>query len=204
MMKADGNGVRVAAVLLAAGESRRMGGANKLLLPVGGEPLVRRAARRLMASRLSNIVVVLGYQRRRVSRAIDDLGLTTVWNAHYREGQMSSVHAGVAGLSGDPDGVMVCLADQPWLETRDYDRLIEAFARRGEKSIVVPTYRGQRGNPIILAHEHRADMLANQRNLGCKHLVTRNPHLVMAFDCGTDRYVRDIDTRADYEALEEA
>ncbi len=197
-------GTAISAVLLAAGESRRMGAANKLLLPVAGEPLVRRTARRLIAASLREVVAVLGHERAAVAEALAGLSLRTIVNDHYRDGQMTSVHAGLAALEQPCDGVMICLADQPLLMTADYRALIDSFGRRGEKSILVPTRRGQRGNPIILAAEHRQAVVDRQANLGCRHLVDRNPDLVMAVESGADGFFTDVDTAADYGVLVEA
>lgn len=192
----------VSALLLAAGESRRMGDANKLLLPVDGEPLVRRTARRLLAAGPEEAVAVLGHEREAVAEALAGLPLRTVVNPDHGRGQMTSVHAGLAALEKPSEGVMICLADQPLLTTEDYLALIEAFGRRGEKSILVPTYEGRRGNPIILAARHRAAILARQANLGCRQLVDRNPDLVASVAFANDHVVRDVDTEADYKALE--
>lgn len=192
---------RVSAVLLAAGESRRMGARNKLLLALGGEPLVRRSAKVLLASALVEIVVVLGHEREAVAAALAGLGLPTVFNRHYGEGQMTSVHAGLAALEGAAEGVMICLADQPALTAGDIDALIAAFAGRGEKSVVVPVFEGRRGNPLVLAARHREAILLGGRNLGCQNLVRRNPDLVKAVAWPNDHVVRDLDTMHDYRAL---
>jgi molybdenum cofactor cytidylyltransferase len=199
---AAGSEPRVSALLLAAGESRRMGAANKLLLEVGGEPLVRRAARVLLASALEEIVVVLGHEQARVAAALEGLALSTVVNPDYAQGQMSSVHAGLSALGASADGVMICLADQPLITPADLEALIRAFAGRGAKSIVVPLFEGRRGNPIVLAHEHRAAILGAGRNLGCKHLVKRNPELVLSVEWANDHVVRDLDSEHDLRALE--
>lgn len=191
----------ISAVLLAAGESRRMGDANKLLLPIAGEPLVRRTARRLLAAGVQELVVVLGHERARVAQALAGLPLRTVVNESHRDGQMTSVHAGLAALQRPCAGVMICLADQPLLSTDDYVALIDAFGRRGDKSILVPTHDGQRGNPIVLADEHRGAILDRQANLGCRHLVDRNPDLVMTVAFDSAGYVADMDTAEDYRAL---
>jgi molybdenum cofactor cytidylyltransferase len=115
---------------------------------------------------------------------------------------MTSVHAGLGALGGPAAGVMICLADQPLLTPADVDALIAAFAGRGEKSIVVPVFEGRRGNPIVLAREHRGAILETNRNLGCKHLVKRNPELVLSVEWANDHVVRDLDSEDDVRALE--
>ncbi len=198
---ADGAG-RVLAILLAAGESRRMGAMNKLLLEVEGEPMVRRVARTLLASRLSGIVVVLGHDREAVADALSDLPLETVFNARYRDGQVTSVRAGIAALDGPPaDGIMVCLSDQPLLEAGDIDFLIDAFAARHGRSIVVPYFGGARGNPIVFPAAYRRDILEGGMNVGCRHLVDRNPDKVSIVEAPNDHFVRDVDGPGDIQAI---
>ena len=194
---------RVAAVLLAAGESRRMGAANKLTLAINGVPLLRHTVQVLLASRLQEIVVVLGHEAQAMAALLDGLPVTLVENPGYREGQMSSVHAGLAALGAARDGVMICLTDQPLITPADIDRLIEAFARRTRGSILVPTHAGERGNPIILADAHRRDILDGGRNLGCRRLIERNPSLVETVEMADDHVVVDLDTPEDYVAITE-
>ncbi len=194
---------RIAAILLAAGESRRMGNRNKLTLMVGGEPLLTRSARVLMAARVAEVVVVLGHEAELAASLVADLPVTTTVNAAYREGQMTSVHHGLAELHGTFDGVLIALADQPRLEPEDVDHLIDAFDERQGRSILVPTYEGQRGNPILLDWRHRDAILAGERNLGCRRLIERCPEEVLAVPMANDHVVVDLDTPADLQRLEE-
>jgi molybdenum cofactor cytidylyltransferase len=191
----------VSAILLAAGESRRMSGINKLMLAVEGEPLLRHTVKTLLASRLGEMVVVLGHQAEEARILLHELEVRTVVNNHYREGQMSSVHCGLEALTRPCDGVMICLTDQPLLTAQDIDVLIDAFGRRSA-SILVPTYEGRRGNPIVLAYGHRAAILGGGRNLGCKRLIERNPELVTTVEMDTDHVVFDLDTPEDYASLQ--
>jgi len=194
---------RVAAILLAAGESRRMGGANKLELDIHGVPLLRRAAQTLLASRLQHVIAVLGHAADRIRPLLEDLPLEVVVNEAYREGQMTSVYKGLESLSGPCDGIMICLSDQPLLEPADIDRLIDSFAGRRRGCVLVPTYRGRRGNPIVLAYRHREKILNGNRNLGCKRFLQENPDLVTTVAMDTDHVVVDLDTRQDYLAFRE-
>lgn len=192
----------VSAVVLAAGESRRMGDRNKLLLTVAGEPLLRRTVRTLLASSLQEIVVVLGHQADSVRPLLDGLDVSVVLNEHYTEGQMTSVHAGLAALSDPGDGVMVCLGDQPLLTVEDVADLIRAFRQRTGGSILVPLHQGKRGNPVILATVHCDEILRGNRNLGCRKLIEKNPDLVTTVDMATDHVIVDLDTPDDHLLVE--
>lgn len=191
----------VAAVLLAAGESRRMGETNKLELLVDGKPLLRRTAETLLASNLSEIVVVLGHEADKTRAMLEGLPLSFIENKDFREGQMTSVYQGLLSLAKNCDGVMICLSDQPLLQTEDINILIAAFAQRSHGSILVPTYKGQRGNPIIFDYEHRQAILNGERNLGCKKLIEKNPQQVCSFEMSNDHVVIDLDTPEQYAAF---
>lgn len=193
---------RIGGILLAAGESRRMGAVNKLALPVDGQPLLRRTAQTLLASRLQELVVVLGHEADQARKLIEDLELKIVCNERYQEGQMTSVHCGLEALSGVYEGVMIGLADQPLLTAGDIDTLIDAFGNRERGSILVPTHRGQRGNPIILADAHRDEILRSGHNLGCKRLIESNPEWVTTVEMDTEHVVFDLDTPEDYAELQ--
>lgn len=193
----------VSGVLLAAGESRRMGTLNKLALPVAGEPLLRRSARTLLEAGLQELVVVLGHQAEQAEALVADLPVTIVHNAAYRDGQMTSVERGLAALASPCEGVMIALSDQPLLTPADLQVLIDAFRQRRDGSVLVPTHGGRRGNPIILAYEHRAAILGGGRNLGCRKFIEHNPGLVVTLEMDTDHVVFDLDTPEDYARLQE-
>lgn len=193
----------VTAILLAAGESRRMAPANKLELPVAGQPLLRHCAQVLLAARVDRLVVVLGHDAERARRLLAGLGAQLVYNERHRDGQMTSVDCGLRALAGnESEGVMICLADQPLLTPADITALMDAFRKRVHGSIVVPTYRGRRGNPIVLANLQRAAILAGGRNLGCRRLIERNPELVTTVEMNSDHVVFDLDTPQDYAELQ--
>jgi molybdenum cofactor cytidylyltransferase len=188
-------------VLLAAGESRRMGSTNKLELLVQGEALLHRTARILLGSNLNEVVVVTGHEAEKARFLLNSLPVKTVYNENYSEGQMTSVHKGLAALQQPCAGVMICLADQPLLEAQDVNLLIESFLKRTAGSVLVPTYQGKRGNPIILSYEHRDAILAGDRNLGCKRFIEKNPDLVTTLEMPNNHVVVDLDTPDDYAVL---
>lgn len=190
------------AILLAAGESRRMGAVNKLTLPVAGQPLLRRTAETLLQAGLRELVAVVGYQQQTVRELLHGLSLRIVENENYAEGQMTSVHCGMGALQQTCDGVLICLADLPLLAVDDLRRLTDAFANC-PTSVLVPTYQGERGNPIVLAYQHRQRILAGDRNLGCKRLIKKHPELVTAMEMDNDHLVFDLDTPEAYQRLQQ-
>lgn len=191
----------VSAVVLAAGLSRRMGDRNKLLLPVGGASLVFRSVVTLLEVRFEEVVVVTGHESAKVGEALASLPVRLVHNSHYVQGQMTSVRAGLEALSKPTRAVMVCLADQPLLTAQDVTAIAEAFFERPGCSVLVPTFEGRRGNPIVLARESAGDILARGANFGCKQFVSQNADLVTTAPMSSDRILVDLDRPEDYAAL---
>lgn len=178
-----------------------MGTANKLGLDVAGEALVRRAARVLLASQVERVVVVLGHQAELVAPLLADLPVQQVVNPAYADGQMTSVHRGLEALDVVCDGMMVVLADQALLTAADIDELIDAFAGLGAGRVLVPMYRGRRGNPAIISYCHRDAILASGPKPGCRGFIDRHPELVTAVEMANDHVVVDLDTPRDYAEL---
>ena len=195
------NSVTFSAVVLAAGLSSRMEGRHKLLLPVGGEPAVRRVVRALGAAQPNEIVVVTGFNGRAVIEALDGLDVRFQSNPRYREGQMTSVAAGVAALQAPCDVVMICLADQVLLEAADYRELVDAYASMPRGSILVPMFEGARGNPVLFAASYAPEVVNGHVNPGCRKLIAEHGDEVFVYEAAHDRFAVDMDTPEDYERI---
>jgi molybdenum cofactor cytidylyltransferase len=187
-------GPRIAALLLAAGRSTRMGGPNKLLEPIDGTPMVARTATRLLSSRARPVVAVLGNQEDAIDRALGKLPVERVRNQAFAEGLSTSLKCGLAALPNDIDGAVVCLGDMPLITGRDIDRLIAAFNPLEGRAIVVPTRRGKRGNPVLWARRFFAEMAELAGDVGAKHLIGEHAELVCEVEMDTDSVLVDIDT----------
>jgi molybdenum cofactor cytidylyltransferase len=193
--------LRIGAVLLAAGEGRRMGGVAKPLIRLQGVPLVRRMLVALSGAGVDEVVVVTGHAREAVEAEVEAFSVRVVHNAAHAEGQESSVRAGLAALDGPFDAVFVVPCDQPLLATDDLVELIGAFKKRPGGHVVVPVVDGQRGNPILLDGEAHARILDSGVDLGCRHLIDRHPELVHVHQTRNMRFVSDLDTVDDVRAL---
>ena len=186
-------------ILLAAGMSKRMGGLNKLLLPINGVPMVRHMALTLVAFADVPPVVVLGHEAKRVAAALDGIALTMITNVQYQSGQMSSVTAGLIA-AGQAADYMICLADLPLLTALDCAALSAAHKKAGVGQITVPVQREdgifvRRGNPIIMPASARHKIIKGKTNLGCRGLLNNHPDLIYPFDSCTDGFYVDIDTQ---------
>ncbi|HVM79088.1 MAG TPA: molybdopterin-binding/glycosyltransferase family 2 protein [Stellaceae bacterium] len=185
---------RIAALVLAAGQSRRMGALNKLLIEIDGVPMVRRVVETLRQSSAKPIVVVTGHERERVEAVLRGLPVAFVHNPDYAEGLSTSLKAGVAALPSDVDGVLVCLGDMPRVTAAEIDRLIGAFNPVEGRAVCVPTRRGKRGNPVLWARQFFAEMRDVAGDVGAKHLIGAHPELVAEVEMEDDGVLTDIDT----------
>ena len=195
-------GPRIAALLLAAGRSSRMG-ANKMLAEIDGRPMVARTAQRLLSSHARPIVAVLGNQANDVDAALGKLPVERVMNPDFVEGLSTSLKRGLAALPGNVDGVLVCLGDMPLIAGRDLDRLIAAFNPLEGRAIVVPTRRGRRGNPILWSRQFFPEMMALSGDAGARRLLDEHADLVAEIEMDTDAIFIDIDTPDALAALRE-
>ena len=193
--------LRIGAVLLAAGEGRRMGGVAKPLIRLQGVPLISRHLVALSGAGVDEVVVVTGHARDAIEDAVRSFVVTLAHNEAHADGQQGSVRVGLAALSGAFDAVIILLADQPLIGAGDLTELIGAFKKRPAGHVVVPVVDGQRGNPIVLDEVALARILASDTNLGCRHLIERQPELVHVHETANTRFVTDLDTMEDVQAL---
>jgi len=193
--------LRIAAVLLAAGEGRRMGGVAKSLIRLQGVPLISRQLVALSGSGVDEVVVVTGYARSAVEDVMRGFVVTLAHNEAHADGRQASVRVGLRALSGPFDAVIILLADQPLIGASDLIELIGAFKKRAGGHVVVPVVGGRRGNPIVLDEQAVERILASDTNLGCRHLIDRHPELVHVHETTNERFVTDLDTVEDVERL---
>jgi CTP:molybdopterin cytidylyltransferase MocA len=195
--------LRIGAVLLAAGEGRRMGGVVKPLIRLQGVPLISRHLVALSGAGVDEVVVVTGHARDAIEAQVQSFPVTLAHNPAYADGQEGSVRVGLGALTGSFDAVFVALADQPMIGAGDLTELMGAFKKRSAGHVVVPVVDGQRGNPILLDEVALAEILASGTNLACRHLIGRRPDLVHVHDTPNTRYISDLDTLEDVRALAE-
>jgi CTP:molybdopterin cytidylyltransferase MocA len=145
--------------------------------------------------------VVTGHARHAVEEEVRSFFVTLAHNDAHADGQQGSVRVGLAALSGPFDAVIVMPSDQPLIGASDLTELIGAFKKRPAGHVVVPVVNGQRGNPIVLSDQALTRILASETNLGCRHLIEREPELVHAYETSNSRFVTDLDTIEDVQRL---
>ena len=192
---------RIGVVVLAAGQSRRMGTANKLLAEVNGKPMVRHAVEAALGCSADSVHVVVGHQVDAVKAALEGLDVGFVENVAFGEGMSTSVARGIAALPGDLEGAVVCLGDMPRIDAEHLDRLIAAFDTIEGRSICVPTHRGKRGNPVLWAKQFFAEICDLRGDVGARHLIGEHADLVCEVAMPDDGVLTDVDSPEALSAL---
>lgn len=184
---------QIAAVVLAAGKSTRMG-SNKLLKPIKGKPMIRQTVETVLQSRASPVVVVTGHDASRIREALDGLDVSFVSNPHYDQGLSTSLAAGVAGLPPKVEGALMVLGDMPLVPVTTLNKLIAAFDPREARSICLPVYQGERGNPILWGRQHFPEFQGLKGDRGAKVLLVVNSDQVVEVPVGNAGVLTDFDT----------
>ncbi len=187
---------RITAVVLAAGQSKRIG-RSKQLLPWGETTVLGQTLRNLKESAVHDILVVSGAEAVKVEAISRAEGVPTLHNSRFASGEMlSSLQTAVAQLPANRSAVLVTLADQPMITAPDIDLLLHAYWQ-GSDGIVAPEYNGRRGNPVLIDRCHFAELLALPTGTAPRDLLRR--HSVTLIPAMTEAVLQDIDNLEDYE-----
>lgn len=190
----------VAAIILAAGVSRRMGAQNKLLLPIAGIPMVRHMVSIYQAVATCPVLVVTGHDAEAVKSALRGSGAETVFNPSYSEGQPTSVACGLRAAGAAPL-LLIGLGDQPLLNSDDLRALLQAHQQGDPSRISIPKEGDRRGNPIVVPDVLRPRLLNDPRSPGCKMFTRAHPEHVHFLALSSLGFYSDIDTPEAYSAL---
>jgi molybdenum cofactor cytidylyltransferase len=192
--KAPAREARIAAVVLAAGQSRRMGERNKLLEEVDDAPMVLHAVRAARASSAEQVIVVTGHERERVESLLADEDVVFAHNPGYAEGLSTSLATGVGAVAEGIEGVVVCLGDMPRVSARHLNRLIAAFDPVEGRSICLATRHGKRGNPVLFAARYFPEIQDIRGDVGARHLVGSYEEQVCEVEMDDDAVLIDVDS----------
>jgi len=186
--------IPVAAIVLAAGRSTRMGNDNKLLCEVAGKPMLRHTVESVLASAARPVLVVTGHQQAQVEAALAGFDVTLVANPAYATGLSSSLKAGIGALPRQIGGALVALGDMPLVGPVHLDCLIAAFRAAQGQTIIVPTHRGQRGNPVLWPAACFAEILALHGDAGARQLFAAHAGQIREVPLDAAAILEDIDT----------
>ncbi|WP_020179236.1 molybdopterin-binding/glycosyltransferase family 2 protein [Methylopila sp. M107] len=193
---------KVAAIVLAAGRSTRMGGPNKLLETLLGKPLLRHAAEAAVGAGLAEVVVVTGHQGTAVETALSGLDVRFARNRNFAEGLSTSLKAGLSALSSDVDAVVVMLGDMPGVSSSIVRNLAAAYAPGAGVHIVAATRNGRRGNPVLWGRRLFAELVRIDGDVGGRHLLGLHADLVREVEAEDDGPMIDVDTPEMLAALQ--
>ncbi|MCS5608409.1 MAG: NTP transferase domain-containing protein, partial [Alphaproteobacteria bacterium] len=185
---------RIAAIILAAGQSRRMGPDNKLLAEIDGKAMLARVVEAAKASQVVDISAVTGHEADQVKAILARYAIPTVHNTKFAEGLSTSLQVGVSALSDKFDGMIVLLGDMPRISANHIDRLIAAFNPSEGRAICVPTYQGKRGNPVLFGKQFFAEMRQVSGDSGAKHLIGEHEEELVEVPMDDDGIFLDVDT----------
>lgn len=188
---------KITALVLAAGQSSRMGDQNKLLLKFNDQSMVSHVVDQLMLSNASSVLVVTGNEAEHVRNSISQK-VKFAQNPYFELGLSSSLKVGISELPEDSDGVMICLGDMPYITTDNYDQLINSFELN---KIIAPTSNGKVGNPLIFSEEYFGDFTKLEGDKGARKLLKEHQKNVIKIDLNTEAIFDDIDTPLSYEQI---
>ena len=174
---------------------------NKLLLPISGEVLINNFVKSVCASNVDEVVVVVGHEAEKIEDDLQGQPVQFVENLRYMEGMTSSIQTGIQAASAESEGLLICLADQPFIETSDFNRLIHEFTDLFDSKsplIIVPVFKGQRGNPVLFSCQFK-DIILQHTGEGCRDIVLKHPECVREVEMGNDNVLQDVDTHEDYK-----
>ncbi len=184
----------IAAIVLAAGRSRRMG-AQKLLLPLGGVPMIARVVDAVLAGTVDDVVVVIGPGGERIAAALAGRPVRFIANPNPDGEMLGSVRCGLRALPPKCEAALVVLGDQPGLTAGLIATLVGAFRSSG-RGIVVPTHCGRRGHPLLIAARYRDEVLGRHDGVGLRGLLNAHPEDLLEVEL--PRLIEDIDEPSDY------
>jgi molybdenum cofactor cytidylyltransferase len=187
---------RISAILLGAGESRRMG-VDKLSLPWGGKTLLERCFEMLLRSEVDELIVVLSVRNREGRNLFQGRNVSVVINPLSKMGMSASIRRGLQKVHPRCDGILIALGDQPFLKTRTINALIRNFDQRKGR-IIVPSFRGTRGHPVIFHRRFKRELLNLKGDVGGRSLMENHPEDVRVVPVRSAGVIKDVDTWPSY------
>lgn len=185
---------KIHAVILAGGQSKRMGITNKLLAPINGKPMIAITAEAIVASKANTLVTVTGFQSKKLEKVLKGLNIELVHNKYFKDGISSSVVTAVKSAPKDCSAILICLGDMPKITVAAINQLIEAFNPIEGRAICVPTWQGKRGNPVLWSRQFFSEILTLKGDFGAKELMVKYAELVVEVEMTDEGVVIDIDT----------
>lgn len=194
--------MKLSAIILAAGMSTRMGSENKLLLKHKQSSLINETIDHISkANGIDEIIVVLGHEADLVKQQILNSQVNFTVNQHYVTGQTSSIQTGIQASNVQTEGFMICLGDMPFIQTVDYESLINFWNQTGKGFIIRPRVNDLPGHPVIFDALYKNDILSETHPDGCRTVVSKYKEKCVEFKTTNHHYLIDIDKPGDKDKL---
>ena len=189
----------ISAILLAAGQSKRMNGENKLTKEIQSIPLIKLTVKNILASSINELIIVLGHQKEIIEKLIDkNEKIKFVLNKNFKSGMASSIKAGLNHLSKNAEAFFICLGDMPMVNSDIYNQLIKS---RNQKNIVVPTYNGQQGNPVLFDKSMKETVINITGDAGAKKILELNKDKILNLEINDQNITKGFNTQSDFSSL---
>ena len=189
----------ISAILLAAGQSKRMNGENKLAKEIQGIPLLKLSVKNILASSINELVIVLGYQKEIIEKLIDKhKKIKIVFNKNFENGMASSIKTGLLHCSEKSEAFFICLGDMPLVNHNIYNQLIKS---KYNKKIIVPTYKGQQGNPVLFDKSMKDNIMNILGDTGAKKILELNKDKILNLEINDQSIAKGFDTQDNFNPL---
>jgi molybdenum cofactor cytidylyltransferase len=188
--------LKVSAILLGAGESKRMG-VDKLSLPWGKETVLDHCLETLLKSEVKEVIVVLSPRDKMLKGLSQRRKVKAVVNPLFRKGMSTSIRRGLQTIHPNHQGILIALGDQPYLKMRTINALIRTFGQ-GKEGIILPSFQGRMGHPVIFHNKYKKELLNLKGDVGGRSIIEKHPEDVRVVPVKSEGVVKDIDTWQDY------
>ncbi len=189
----------ISAILLAAGQSKRMGGQNKLTKEIQGSPVIKHSVKNILASSIDELIVILGHQKEIIEKLIDkNERVKFIFNKDFESGMASSIKTGLKHLSDKSEAFFICLGDMPMVSHNIYNQLIKF---KDNKEIIVPNYKGQQGNPVLFNKSMKEKIINISGDVGAKKILELNKDKILNLEINDRRITVDFNSQDDFSSL---
>ena len=182
----------ISAILLAAGQSKRMNGENKLTKEIKGIPLIKHSVRNILASSINELIIVIGHQKEIIEKLIDkNEKIKFVFNKDFESGMATSIKTGLNHLSEETESFFICLGDMPMVNKDIFNLLIKS---KNNKEIIVPTYKNKQGNPILFSKSMKKKIMTIEGDVGAKKVLELNKDKTLNIETNDQSITQNFNT----------
>jgi len=183
----------ISAILLAAGESKRMNGENKLIKKIYGKPLIEHSVKNILESPIDELIIITGHQSKLVKSILSkNKKIKFFFNNDYKTGMASSIKIGLNNLSEKTEAFFICLGDMPMVNSDIYNQLIKF---RNKKDIIIPIYNNQQGNPVLFSISMKDKIKTVEGDVGAKRIIDMNKDKILFCKTNNISVTRDFNTK---------